>query len=284
MGRSRVWAVVEGINHDTPYYESLLADGANVTDVEFVQASDFEVDGIAAGGKKHALKVLRALEDVGGLSYTNKETRVDVVVFVDRDDDVYAESLIIHDHLAYTVGSDVEADIVSQANLAAVVARTFSVSRAEASILAPESPIADLTNLWTWWIALRLASVHCAWSDTRFSQLSLVNERQYGEVLPEKVEQLSVRARKENPSWDSAVIDAVVYIEERKRCGETTGLVKGKWLAPYIIYRVRKGVSPGRLLPAVTYGQFITTCLMTIDFRTVWEDRYSEQLAYLVAT
>ncbi|QIS38951.1 hypothetical protein [Clavibacter capsici] len=280
MGRSRVWAVVEGVHHDTPYYEGLLVDGAGVGSVEFLQASDFEVDGVSSGGKSHALKVLEALDAVNGLSQENKETKIDVVIFVDRDDDEYINAIVEHAHLHYTAASDVEAEIIYQSNLPQAVARAFSIPRADAIEIysrTPE-PARALANAWSEWIAMRLASVECEWSDTRFAQASQINVPKYGPVDRARVVSICSRVRAQVQSWDVMVLDASLHVSEMIRRGNAHQLVKGKWLAPYIIQDIKAQFAGTRQLPAVSSAQILTACLMTIDFAQVWTRSYKTRM------
>jgi hypothetical protein len=280
MGRARVWAVVEGVHHDTPYYEGLLTDGAGVSSVEFLQVSDFDIDGVSSGGKAHALKVLNAMDAAGGLSQENNETKVDVFIFVDRDDDEYVNAMVDHAHLQYTIASDVEADIVYQADLPQAIARTFSVPRSEAVDVyssGPE-PAQALAGVWSEWISMRLASVDCAWSDTRFAQVSQINVPRYGPVDRARVDAICARVRAEVQAWDGLVLDASMHVNEMIRRGNGHQLVKGKWLAPFIVQDVKARYAGRRQLPAVTEAQILTACLMTINFNEVWKAGYQSRM------
>jgi hypothetical protein len=279
MSRARVWAVVEGKNHDTPFYEGLLADGGGVAAVEFVRAEDIEVDGVAAGGKSHALKVFQALQGTGGLQQENKETKVDVLFFLDRDDDEYVGSLIEDDHIQYTHFADVEAEIVNQANLSAAISRAFSVSRTEAASHAPESPASDLASRWSEWIALRLASADCGWSDTRFAQPSGINVPRYGSVDVARTGPICKRVQDECPGWDEALERARGHVSSASEAGESARLVKGKWLPPFIVHLVVQSFGRERSLPSVDSAHLLTACLTTIDFSAVWARRYANRLA-----
>lgn len=279
MSRARIWAVVEGPNHDTPFYEGLLTDGAGINSVEFVRAEDIQVKGKSAGGKSHALKVLHALEEVGGLQQENKETKIDVIFFLDRDDDDYLGSLVENDHVQYTHHADVEAEIVNYAKLSEAIARAFSVSRAEAASHVPVNPACDLAASWSEWIAFRLASGECEWSDTRFAQPSKVNTPLYGVVDENLTGPICKRIKEGNPRWDGALERARVYVARASASGESERLVKGKWLPSYIMHVVEQGLGRERLLPKVDAAHFITSCLFTIDFTSVWNGRYAQRFA-----
>lgn len=278
MSRARVWAVVEGSNHDVPFYEGLLTDGAGITTVEFVSADDIEVGGVAAGGKLHALKIYETLNAVGGLRQENKATKVDVVFFLDRDDDDYLGLLVESEHVQYTHFSDVEAEIVMHSDLARAVARAFSVSRLDAVAHTPEQPDSDLAARWAEWIALRLASGECKWSDTRFAQPSSINVPRYGGVDVTRIDPICERVRRASPEWDEALERARAHVAGASFRGDSGRLIKGKWLPAFIVHLITQSFGSGRSLPRVGSAHLVTACLMTIDFRAVWHKRYAGNL------
>lgn len=279
MSRSRVWAIVEGSSNDVPFYETLLVEGAGVTEVEVLQASDLQVDGVSAGGKTHALKLMRALREVNGLQQTNKVTKIDVVFFLDRDDDEYLGKLVDNDHVLYTTHADVEAEIIAHSALKSAVSRTFSVSRAEAQSLTPINPMGDLAERWAEWIALRLASGECQWGDTRFSQISKINRPKYGEVESALVVQVCNRVAEECAErWEPAVERAREHVASSLRSGDGNLLVKGKWVPEFIISQVLKAADSERNLPKATTAQLLTACLLCVDFRSAWSG-YATRLA-----
>lgn len=283
MSSARIWAVVEGTHHDVPFYEGVLTDGAGISDVEFVQASDIEVDGTSAGGKIHALKLHDLLENVGGLEQENKSTKIDVLFFLDRDDDEYLGKLNPSAHISYTYFADVEAEIVIQSDLAAASSRAFSISRAEANGLVPPEPAVLLADLWTQWIALRLAAGECEWSDTRFAQPSSINVPLYGSVDASRLTPICARVRLAHPDWDEAVGRAETFVSTLRSTGDHQRLVKGKWLPSFIISKINKSVDPDRKLPSVSSAQLITICLLCIDFTLLWKERYADRFDALLS-
>lgn len=277
MSRARLWAVVEGANHDTPFYEGLIADGAGLDAVEFVRAEDIEVDGISAGGKSHSLKIFKVLDDIGGLHQKNKATNVDVVFFVDRDDDAYLGTLVNNEHVHYTHHADVEAEIINHADVPAAISRAFSVSRADAARHAPGNPSLELATKWAEWIAMRLAAADCGWSDTRFAQPSGINVPRYGELDESKSAPICDRVQEHSPGWEAALERARAFVANAADQGESERLVKGKWLAPFVIYLVGQSLATERSVPRIEASHLVTACLMSVDYGTVWADRYAER-------
>lgn len=278
MSRMRIWGVVEGVKHDVPFYESLLVEGAGIQRVEFVHASDIEVDGVSAGGKSHALRLFRILSENDNLIHLNRETRVDVLFFLDRDDDYYLGVQQEQSHLHYTRTADVEAEIFANADLPVAVSGTFSISRTVAAAHTPSDPASELATIWAEWIALRLASGECGWSNVRFAQSSTVNVPLYGSVDEARVQSICETASEARPGWHDALTRARDHVNLRCSHGEAGELVKGKWLPPYLIERISRRLHVEHHLPKVHSAQLITACLMSIDFRALWLDQYASQL------
>lgn len=283
MSRFRVWAVVEGASRDVPFYESLLVQGAHCDSVSVIQASDLEVDGSCSGGKSHSLKIFRALQGLNGLEQENNATIIDVIFFLDRDDDDYLGLLETDPHVAYTSHADVEAEIASHTCLQAAVAHAFSISRTDAERAIPGSAISDLANIWSEWIALRLAAEECDWGGARFAQSSKINVPKFGEVDPELQVKVCTEITKEDPDgWRDALERARAHVFGLMASGKGARLVKGKWLTEYIAHLVASDFSGERPVPKVSRDQFMSTCSVSVDYEKVWV-AYQGQLDQVLA-
>ncbi|MGN8048169.1 hypothetical protein ACTJKO_00670 [Curtobacterium sp. 22159] len=275
MSRVRTWAIIEGTHHDAPYYESALVSGAKTT-TTVLEAEDILVDGIAAGGKVHALKVFSELDRLNALQQENRQTKIDVIVFVDRDDDAFLNRMITHPNLHYTLNADVESDIVSAADLQTAVAHSYSIPRADGVKFTPSAPHESLASRWAEWIILRLASAACEWSDTRFAQPSQVNVPRFSDTVDtDVVNRISDRVRKASTQWDTEYSRARAFLESEQRVGRHGAHVKGKWLAPFILHEVEKAMRPFRAINQVKSSTLLVSCLGTIDFERLWAARFA---------
>lgn len=283
MGRARSWAVVEGSRHDTPFYES-VARAVGVESVELIRAEDIEVDGSSGGGKNHALKIFATLEEIGKLSQRNNATEVDVVFFLDRDDDDYARTLVENNHVVYTRHADVEAEIVCNVDLARAVAVIYSLSSTQVDRVHLEDAAGRLAALWADWIAMRLASSDCGWSDTRFGQPSQINLPRYGEVDSACAERLCARADSASPEWSTAYEKAKNHVESRMRADDGAMLVKGKWLPQFIDWLVRQALARETQILKVDKQSLITACLMALDYQGDWMEHYAARLRPVLTT
>lgn len=280
MSKYSTWAIVEGVKHDTPFYEGLLTDGAGIKDAQIIQAEDIPVGGYAAGGKDHALRIFDFLKEQGGLSQKNSEGNVNVFVFVDKDDDDYHNRKINASHLIYTEGMDVESEIVNNCHLVSAVANTFSISRGDARRFTPEQPSEQIAGMWSQWISFRLSAETIGQGIARFSQASQINYPTFSpNVDPQKVRDLCNFINAGNQErWEESVSQAKSHVSKEIDAGASHGLVKGKWLAPFVIQEVKSHASKERKLPKVSHDQFITACLGTVDFSKSWANYYQAQI------
>ena len=277
MGRSRAWAVVEGSRHDMPFYEAItLAAGADR--VELIRAEDLEIDGTASGGKHHSLKIFEVLRDLDKLSQTNKETAVDVIFFLDRDDDDYTGDLKSHSHVVYTRHSDVEAEIMANTDMTRALSSTYSLSSAQIERVGLKDAAGLLAALWSDWIALRLASAECQWSATRFSQPSHVNQPLYGRASNGAVDEICVRAARSTAGWEKALERAQNHVASSLAEGDGALLIKGKWLPQFVDWRIRQTLAAETSIIRVDNHTIVATCLLALDFQADWARHYADQL------
>jgi len=282
MSRSRLWVIIEGKTHDAPFYENLLRDGAQQT-VTFLEAEDLEVDGVAAGGKAHGLKVIDRLGALGALEQQNKRTKIDFVLFADRDDDDYRGTLRQDAHVVYTRHADVEAEILAWADLARTTAQTFSVPRMAAAGATRKNYHRTLADLWETWITLRLTSVAVGWSDTRFAQESLINAPKYGPADPALVQRVTARAAHENANWGVELQRAKHQFEAEQQSGAHGRRVKGKWLSPFIVNEVKEKLAANRKPVQVHATTYISSAIAHVNYARCWSVVYKPQLRVILA-
>lgn len=277
MGRFNTWAIVEGAKHDTPFYEGILTDGAGLENVQIIRAGDLTIDNQAAGGKIHAIKLFNFFQSEDGLSQENSRGKINVFIFLDKDDDDFHEKIINAPHLIYSNGADVEAEIITNSVLPLAIANAFSISRAEATTLTPMAPAQALAEIWAEWISLRLAASAYGINDVRFSPKSLINEPLYTEQINhsewEKHSGLS-----EDDLWLEILENSRNYVKTCIRQNAAEKITKGKWLPGFIIHEVKTKSHPERQLPKITNDQLVTACLGSIDFKKVWANYYQEQI------
>ncbi|WHE36411.1 hypothetical protein [Microbacterium sp. BDGP8] len=272
MGKARLWAVVEGKEFDTPYYERLLSESIE-GEVRIMRAEDLVVDGVSAGGKSHVKKVFDLFESQGALTQRNNNTRIDVMFFMDRDDDEFLSKLVNNDHVHYTTHADVEAEIVAYADHAEAVSIAFSLPRTLARRIPLADSMSELAQLWEEWITLRIASARAEWSDTRFAQKSGINVPLDGPVDQDRVDAICARVVTACPNWEDIRGEAARHYASKQLSGEAQHLVKGKWMPWLLIRKVRAGVSDPRSLPTVSESYLLGILLANIDFKADWAEK-----------
>lgn len=282
MSKTRLWAIVEGKNFDTPFYEGLLHDGGGIS-ATLLECEDIEVDGVAAGGKNHGLKIIDRLASLGALEQQNNSTKIDVVFFADRDDDDYTSSMSSNSHVAYTQHADVESEIVAWSNLALTTAHAFSIPREEATAATNEDYHATLGDIWLEWITLRLSSAAVGWSDTRFSHESQVNDPKYGPIDQLRVNKLCARVAGARSGWANELNRARQQMQQEQATSIHRYRVKGKWLAPFIVARVSDSLSAQRVPVRVHPTTYMASCLTHVDFDKCWNATYRPRLEPLLS-
>ena len=171
------------------------------------------------------------LKKIGGLAQSNLQGQIKVLVFVDKDDDDFHGRLLDEPHLIYTAGTDVESEIVNNADLIKAVANSFSLSRDEARRCVPEAPADQLATVWSEWISYRLASEHYSISDCRFSVDSQINDSGYSQTVnPEKLEKILKNLDTSNERWKESLRMARKHVLTNIEEKQSVKLVKGKWL------------------------------------------------------
>lgn len=281
MSKSRVWAYVEGSNHDIPFYESLLVKGAglDVKSVQVLKADDIEVEKSPAGGKTRVLQIMNLVRDSNSLQMSNNHTKIDVIFFVDRDDDDYLDKRVDCSHVIYTDHTDVEAEIVAHSSLEIAVAEIYSLATVEAVSLTPRDPMQDLAERWAEWIAFRLAFSEVGWGG-RFSRASTINRPSYGSLDKSSMDAICSEIAEKGIDWEAAFERAQGFVESVIRAGNGALLVKGKWMPEFVRHRVRE--ASDRNLPKPTNAHLITACRMTIDYEAVWSS-YEPSIKPLLA-
>lgn len=282
MGRARLWAVVEGKEFDTPFYEQLAERAAGGSRIEILLAEHLSVDGASAGGKGHAKKIYELGKQRNALHQVNRASPIDVVFFLDSDDDRYLGAAIVDDHIIYTEHSDIEAELVSRANLHDAVKIAFALPRSVVEDIALAPPLDSIADSWREWVVLRLASASCGWADARFAQKSPIHAGFSGPVDESKRSAICARVESAVADWPTHLRAAEIYVSSAEAAGTQAHLVKGKWVAGYVSWIVKTKTSP-RALPTVSDRHFLGVCLATIDFDAPWAETYLKPLRKLTA-
>ena len=129
----------------------------------------------------------------------------------------------------------------------------------------------QLAKLWSEWISLRLAASECNWGDARFSQPSKVNAPTYGPVDDTLVDKLCSRVEASHPdTWPPALERSHKYVHSALKINDGARLLKGKWVANYLIHLTRQEYGRDRKLPSVSGAQLMSACSMSVDFESAW--------------
>lgn len=291
MGRTRLWVVVEGVDHDRVFYERVLeasARGAN-SQISVRLAEDISIGAVAAGGKAHALALYKYFEETEALVQRNGGGKVSISFFVDRDDDEYTGKLLNNYHVVYTKHSDVEAEIFAYGNAYRSAAATLGLPYGLVRELADEtgSPLDALASIWREWIRLRLVSAACEVNNgARFGQPSQIHDHPYGPLNEAAAEEVlrGLAARVDDGQWAVELARVDEYLGSVFGENRQSALVKGKWVAGYLRHLIEARLPDERMRAKFSDHAVVTTCLESISFSDPWIEYYRERVTALLAS
>jgi hypothetical protein len=285
MSDKEFWIIVEGRDHDRPHYERLMRSMDSTAGRKFSirLAEETKVDGKAAGGKEHALALHDKLAKSHELTQKNKALTSQIVFFLDRDRDDFSGLLRTGEHVFYTHGSDVEADILANSDVWSAISMAYGIDdsltwkiRREVTDL-PTS----LMSLWRDWLELGLTALatgspgHAPWS-----QLSMVNIDQFGPVDIDAVTQAvtKIRTSCSTDEYEAAGSKAARHLKDNG-----TRLLKGRWLSRYIRSLVKVHLADEVVRAKVSPDAVIDTALSSLDYRADWTASYDRGFQGLLA-
>lgn len=285
MGRPRLWVIVEGRDYDRGFYETVLGS-LGYEDVEIRLAEEIEVDGVTAGGKRHALAVHQHFERDGALKQANSAGTSSIVVMLDKDDDDYLGATVASPHVIYTQHCDVEAEILAYGGAVAATGLALGLPRGAVSpvAVAHPNPLSDLAELWLDWIRLRLIGQRCgAPGCARFASQSTINLPAWGGVDQQRLSDLLQTLERTSTGPIREHIEEVdAYIAGLHSADKLDILVKGKWMAGYLLHLVKSELPRQVTRANVTDHAIVSSCLAGLGAGT-WTDHYRDAMARMEA-
>lgn len=285
MSEDDLWLIVEGRDHDRPHYEQLLKSLPSTRDssVSIRLSETIELDGKAAGGKEHVLALHDHLEEGDKLTTENNSGKSTIVFMVDRDRDDFMGTLRDSDHVLYTFGTDVEADILLHSDIWAALRAAYGIDSEMSDKVkrAVQDPPAELLALWESWLRLGLTALRCGKPKyAPLSRPSLVNSNCFG---LEKEEVVSEAYKK-----IQATVDVATYAEAHEEASKHLSvqgvrLLKGRWIASYINYLVKTHLSDEIIRVNVQQNNVIDTALVALTYDDQWAAEYDKQFSRVLS-
>lgn len=248
MGSVRVWFVVEGRSHDRAFYDQILSAYPGLRDVKYELrlAEDFKIGDKTAGGKKFALELFDFWNSLGALSQVDEHgNKSSIIMALDHDLDSLSGFNRNSKHILYTSGMDVEADILKSTDLHKAIRSTYSLPLGAVGTVTAdaESLFCELAELYRTWITLGALAECCGYrGSTRFAQVSQLHSGGFGTLdevaetaLIENVVQTA--EDRHGADWIESIEDQVMDFYDK---GEQWRLVKGRWIAKFVYYRVAR--------------------------------------------
>lgn len=284
MSEDDLWLIVEGRDHDRPHYEKLLKALPSTKDrsVSIRLAEQIELDGVSAGGKDHALTLHDHLESGGKLSSENKSGESMIMFMLDRDRDDFLGTMRLSDHILYTFGSDVEADILLHADIWAALRDAYGVDSQLSDRVkrAVADPAAQLLALWNEWLTLSLVALGsdspgCApWGSP-----SKINTNVFEQSDASRAAEVAdkIQTAAEQSAYEVACVKASSHVSSHG-----VRLLKGRWIARYIKYLVDTHLDGEIVRVNVQQNAVIDTALATLSHSSQWAKEYDKQFSKLL--
>lgn len=284
MSEMDLWVIVEGRDHDRPHYEKLLHTLPSTKDltVSLRLAEETEVNGIAAGGKAHALSLHDYLEAADDLVQSNRSGKSNIVFLLDRDRDDFSDTIRSSAHVFYTDGTDVEADILLNSDLWAAICSAYGIDSRIADKVRTKvaDPAKSLVDLWDDWLRLGLAALACGTPGCApWAQFSKVNPSNFDPVDIGAVAAVHVAIQKDvvPADYETALTRAGNHVSIRG-----TRLIKGRWLARYVGVLVKTHLASEVVRVNVPPNSVIDTALAGLQYDSSWSSAYELQFSRLL--
>lgn len=290
MSRRRLFVLVEGRDHDRPFYERLLEKHASSAAAGFTVrlVENLQLDGKSAGGKPFALKLFDYFDQNSLLEQRNTAGPRQIVFMLDKDFDDFVPNPRSHSHLIHTTSADVESEILRVGKLKKSLSMTYGLSRAMTRKVLPKGfdPALELGQTWQRWLQARAISCACALPGAaRFANVSEINKDGFGSLLPTPEKTLfggiamSVARLSAAGTAKTAELDVIA----RLRQGRAHEMVKGRLLAKYLSFLVKERLPDDVVKAGVASDAIVSIAMSTIDFRGSWVAPYQQRLNALLA-
>ncbi|MGK9221020.1 MULTISPECIES: hypothetical protein [unclassified Microbacterium] len=283
MGEHDIWVIVEGRDHDRPHYDKLLKKLPTTRrlKVQVRLAEQIDLRGTSAGGKQHALAIHDHLEARDDLVQVNRDRTARIVFMLDRDRDDFSGSMSSSPHVMYTVGTDVEADILLNSEVWSAVRAAYGIDTRLAKRVKRRvpDPAQSLLSLWADWLRLGLTALDCGSPGCApWSQLSRVNSPDFGPVDTASVHGVEKAIQAASPSDYAAANErAARHVASRAEL-----LLKGRWIARYIKFLVGAHLA-GEFVRSVHSDVVIDTALARLKYSGALVSEYDSRFAALIA-
>ena len=290
MGEFDLWLIVEGRDHDRPFYERLTQDLPSTRELKVIVrlAEQISVHGRRGGGKSHSLSIHDQLAVDLSLIQTNSKGVMKVAFLLDRDCDDYTNQLSPSPHVIYTQGADVEADILINAEIWRATESAYGITAEDTRRIAANvgDPRHALASLWRDWLLLRYTALACSASNaTAFGEPSKVNVGLWGAVDPALIADVEAKilARTTPIELAEARVLAEAHLAAHFIGSSAPLLLKGKWIPDYVHHLVSTHLADQIIKVGITAGVIVNTALAALDYSLPWASHYERSFARLAA-
>ncbi|KQP53967.1 hypothetical protein [Agreia sp. Leaf283] len=285
-----MFVLVEGRDHDRPFYERLLSKYPPAASSGFTirLVEDLKLDGVSAGGKPFAHKLFDYFDANGYLNQRNSVGPRQIVFMLDKDFEDFEPQPRSSPHLIATESADVEAEILRTGKLRKSLAATYGLTKAMVRDVAPNNtdPFTDLGLRWERWLQARATSCSCGLPGAaKYGNLSQINRDIFGPLdsALESVLFTHIGAAVLAASAQADALTAQTEVTTRLASDRAHELIKGRWLSKYFAYLVKTQLSGLTIKNGVAPDALVGVALATVDFKGSWTTHYRQRLDALLA-
>ncbi|MFE1285982.1 hypothetical protein [Streptomyces sp. NPDC058751] len=293
ISQDSLFVIVEGKDLDARFYDRVCDSSTSIETAGYQiwlaeQLKD-DVTGAVAGGKKAVLAHYDYFKTAKKLSVTSSSGKHSIAFMIDRDNDDLSGGKKRSPHVIYTEMFDVEAEAFVRGNDEEALAGILSLDSASASQLAADLKgwVKDLADTWREWVTLcTVAKAVGAGCDVGFGRESWVNNPKYGSAESVKLAaaeaKISASTRRTSAEFNAISTRVRGRINSCYSRGHSYRLLKGKWLAPYLVYRVKGHFGSAPVHYGGVEDSVARAYLATCDFRENWVNYYRDRLEALI--
>ncbi|MFC1429659.1 hypothetical protein ACEZDB_03195 [Streptacidiphilus sp. N1-3] len=292
LSQDKLFLVVEGKDMDSRFYDSICSASVSIRtggyQIWLAEQIRDDTTGVGSGGKKAVLSIYEYFKSSRRLTISSSAGKRSIAFMLDRDNEDLTGGRKRSPHVIYTDMFDVEAEAFVHGNPEAALGSLFSLDSASATSLASDIStwIFDLADAWREWITLCcIAKKSGSYCDVGFGKESWINSQRYGPVETQKATAAISKISSKAPVDQATMTALEKAIRSRIKSSYSSStshrLVKGKWLAPYLIYRVRDHFGSAPIMYDGTQESAAKFFLSSCDFSAGWTSYYRNKLEAL---
>ncbi|MFW3386013.1 UNVERIFIED_CONTAM: hypothetical protein RF648_08415 [Kocuria sp. CPCC 205274] len=267
-GKPRIFAIVEGVIGDRPFYDHLLQNLPLKSEYSYSIRAAQDLKGLRSGGKSLVFAAWEEFTELGYLSVDGLG-EAEVLFFMDRDFRLPGEPEDDKRRIVYTYGCDVESEIFANSDLVRAVSAAFHVSKQDVQDLGINRTeiYRDICTSARGLISLACASQRCG--QTFGLRYADIRVRHSDDAVSVDTEHIAKSVSAVNGTDAEVLLKSASEIDwnSLERASSEWRLVKGKWVARFI-YEYSKILRPKMSLASnIPQGALLAAAISCMELR-----------------